>query len=178
MLKNRVCIGLCNPKSPENVGSVMRAAGNFRVDEVFYTGRRYPLAMKLNPNIAQTSRSVSRNVPLTGVNCLLDAVAAQVPIVCVEFAMNATPLPEYLHPDSAFYLFGPEDGTLSQEVIDAADAVVYAPTVGCMNLAATVNVVLYDRLSKSAQQYAGNELIRNSRDRNNNIKVRRATTAK
>jgi len=27
--------------------------------------------------------------------------------------------------------------------------VVYIPTVGCMNLAATVNVVLYDRLAKA-----------------------------
>jgi tRNA(Leu) C34 or U34 (ribose-2'-O)-methylase TrmL len=26
--------------------------------------------------------------------------------------------------------------------------VVYVPTIGCMNLAATVNVVLYDRLAK------------------------------
>jgi tRNA(Leu) C34 or U34 (ribose-2'-O)-methylase TrmL len=29
---------------------------------------------------------------------------------------------------------------------------VYIPTVGCMNLAATVNVVLYDRLAKSLRQ--------------------------
>jgi tRNA(Leu) C34 or U34 (ribose-2'-O)-methylase TrmL len=27
--------------------------------------------------------------------------------------------------------------------------VVYIPTVGCMNLAATVNVVLYDRMAKA-----------------------------
>lgn len=178
MHKPSVSIGLCNPKSPENVGSVLRAAGNFRVDSVFYTGTRYPLAMKLNPNIPQTSRSVSRNIPLTGVNCLLDAAAADMRIVCVEFAMNATPLPEYQHPESAFYLFGPEDGTLSQELIDRADAVVYVPTEGCMNLAATVNVLLYDRLTKSTTPYAGNALIRHSRDTNNNVKVRLPARAK
>jgi tRNA(Leu) C34 or U34 (ribose-2'-O)-methylase TrmL len=172
MKKATVSIGLVNPKSPENVGSVMRAAGNFRVDSVFYTGDRYPRAIACNPDIPRMSRSVSRDVPLTGVSCLLDHAAAGMKIVCVEFAMNATPLPEYQHPADAFYLFGPEDGTLSQEVIDRADAVVYVPTVGCMNLSATVNVLLYDRMIKSAQRFGSNELIRQSRDRNNNIKVR------
>jgi tRNA(Leu) C34 or U34 (ribose-2'-O)-methylase TrmL len=92
-------------------------------------------------------------------------------LVCVEFAENAIALPDYQHPEHAFYIFGPEDGTLGQDVIDRADAVVYVPTVGCMNLAATVNVVLYDRLTKSAQEVAGNTLIRESRDVNNRLKV-------
>jgi hypothetical protein len=41
-----------------------------------------------------------------------------------------------------------------------------------MNLAATVNVVLYDRLTKSSQSFAGNERIRDSRDTNNRLKVK------
>ena len=150
----------------------MRAAGNYGVDAVFYTGRRYPRAVELNPDIPKMSRSVSQNVPLSGVTRLIDEVPENMKIVCVEFAENARPLPEYQHPDRAFYVFGPEDGTLSQELIDRADAVVYVPTKGCMNLSATVNVLLYDRLIKSSQSFEGNELIRESRDRNNNIKVR------
>jgi tRNA G18 (ribose-2'-O)-methylase SpoU len=38
--KRYSCIGLYNPKSPENVGSVMRAAGCYGVSTVFYTGKR------------------------------------------------------------------------------------------------------------------------------------------
>jgi tRNA(Leu) C34 or U34 (ribose-2'-O)-methylase TrmL len=172
MKQSKVYIGLSNPKSPDNVGSVMRAAGNFRVDAVFYTGQRYPRAVALNPDIPKTGRRVGKGVPLAGVSCLLDEAATEMRVVCVEFAEHATPLTEYQHPDNALYLFGPEDGTLSQAVIDRADDVVYVPTVGCMNLAATVNVLLYDRLSKSAQRFDSNALIRQSRDRNNTIKVR------
>ena len=172
MKNSKVSIGLSNPKSPENVGSVMRAAGNYKVDSVCYTGRRYARAVELNPDIPKMSRSVSQGIPLSAVTCLLDGVADDVEIICVEFAINAIPLPEYQHPENAFYIFGPEDGTLSQEVIDSADAVVYVPTKGCMNLSATVNVLLYDRLIKSYQRIEGNDLIRKSRDRNNNIKVR------
>jgi tRNA C32,U32 (ribose-2'-O)-methylase TrmJ len=48
-------------------------------------------------------------------------------------------------------------------VVNKANSVVYIPARGCLNLAATVNVVLYDRLAKSTQYEQGNELVRQSR---------------
>ena len=171
MNESKVSIGLINPKSPENVGSVMRAAGNFRVDSVFYTGKRYPRALKLKPGTVDMSRKVSQHIPLSEAVCLIDDAPENMRIVCVEFAENAIPLPAYQHPHNAFYIFGPEDGSISQEIIDRADAVVYIPTIGCMNLSATVNVVLYDRTAKSSQRFESNELIRQSRDINNSLKV-------
>ena len=97
-------------------------------------------------------------------------------IICVDLVEGATPLPLFEHPDQALYVFGPEDGTISQAVIDQADDVVYVPTVGCMNLAASVNVLLYDRLAKSLVKQdkleTDNTLIRNSRDTNNTAFVK------
>ncbi len=171
MKKLKVSIGLVNPKSPDNVGSVMRAAGNYRVDHVFFTGERYLRALEFQRQAVNTGRQVGRNTPFSKVDCLLNEVSEGMKVVCIEFAENAMSLPEYQHPEQAFYIFGSEDGTISQSIIDKADAVVYVPTVGCMNLAATVNVVLYDRLAKSAQRIEGNALIRASRDRNNTLKV-------
>lgn len=168
------CIGLLNPKSPENVASVLRAAGNYRVDSVFYTGTRYPRAARLNPCTVDMSRKVSKDIAITGVEHLIDGIPDDSDIVCIEFAENAIALPAYQHPRDALYIFGPEDGTISQNIIDRADAVVYVPTVGCMNLAATVNVVLYDRLAKSTNEFSsleGNRLIRENRDINNCLKV-------
>ncbi len=171
MKQSKVSIGLVNPKNPDNVGSVMRAAGNFRVESVFYTGERYSRAKKYKSCTASVSRKVGQSIPLSGVACLVDSVPKDMKIVCIEFAENAMPLPEYQHPGRVFYIFGPEDGSIAQQVIDRADAVIYVPTVGCMNLAATVNVVLYDRLAKSSQRIESNELICQSRDNNNNLKV-------
>jgi tRNA(Leu) C34 or U34 (ribose-2'-O)-methylase TrmL len=172
MNEPKVIIGLINPKSPDNVGAVMRAAGNFRADSVIYTGKRYPLAVQRNPDAPDMGRKISQDIPISGVTCLLDSAPGNMKIVCVEFAENATPLPEYQHPHNAFYIFGPEDGTINQEVIDRADAVVYVPTAGCMNLSATVTVVLYDRLTKSSRNYEGNEPVRQNRDINNRLKVK------
>lgn len=174
MTDSTVSIGLVNPKNPNNVGSVMRAAGNFRVDAVFYTGKRYPRALMRNPDLPDMHRKVSQNIPLSEVSCIIDDAPLGMTIVCIEFAENAISLPEYQHPQNAFYIFGPEDGTISKDIIDRADAVVYVPTIGCMNLAATVNVVLYDRLAKSSsstEALESNALIRKSRDINNRLKV-------
>lgn len=172
MKQSQVSIGLINPKSPDNVGAVLRAAANYRVNKVFYTGDRYPRAIERKARVVDMSRKVSKDVLLSATERLLDVVTDTMKIVCIEFAINAIPLPGYQHPDNALYIFGPEDGSIDQAIIDQADAVVYVPTVGCMNLSASVNVVLYDRLAKSAEYRDSNALISENRDTNNRLKVR------
>ncbi|PTP94188.1 RNA methyltransferase [Vibrio splendidus] len=168
MNKSHVIIGLTNPKSPTNVGAVMRAAGCYLVDEVKYTGQRYEKAAKFHTD----TKSAARTIPLTAAESFLDNLDAETQIVCVELAEGATPLPRFKHPENAIYIFGPEDGSISQDVADRADHVVYVPTVGCMNLAATVNVLLYDRLAKSDEMDESNELIKRSRDNRNHLQVK------
>jgi len=164
-----VIIGLTNPKSPSNVGAVMRAAGCYQADKVLYTGKRYAQAAKF----ATDTKNVSARIPLVAEDELVAAVSEDVKVVCIELVEGATALPNFTHPDKVLYVFGPEDGTISQSVVDQADDVVYIPTVGCMNLAATVNVVLYDRLAKSQQLIGSDELIKKSRDTNNKVKIKR-----
>lgn len=165
----KVIVGLTNPKSPSNVGAVMRAAGCYGVDEVIYTGQRYQQAAKFSTD----TKNISQRIPLTPVDSLILTKDKGLEIVCVELVEGATPLPLFNHPENALYILGPEDGSISQMVVDNADHVVYIPTTGCMNLAATVNVVLYDRLAKSDDLVASDELIKQSRDTNNKIKIKK-----
>ncbi|WP_440873743.1 RNA methyltransferase [Thalassotalea sp. PLHSN55] len=168
MKNSYVAIGLTNPKSPTNVGAVMRAAGCYQADEVFYTGQRYARAAKYNTD----TKNVADKIPLQAKEALLDDIDQDIKVVCVDLVEGAIALPEFEHPEKALYIFGPEDGTISQTVVDQAHAVVYVPTVGCMNLAASVNVLLYDRLAKSTHHQDGDQLIKKSRDTNNKVKVK------
>ncbi len=168
MSKTKVTIGLTNPKSPTNVGAVMRAAGCFSADAVNYTGQRYERAAKYQTD----TQNRIRNIPLTAVDCLVKAAPENAKIICVDLVEGAVPLPDFEHPENACYIFGPEDGTIEQDVIDKADYVVYIPTIGCLNLAMSVNVVLYDRASKLNTIKASDELVCQSRDRNNKVKVK------
>ncbi len=52
------------------------------------------------------------------------------------------------HPEDAFYVFGPEDGGLPKPVRLLCHRFAVIPTHHCLNLAAAVNVVLYDRRLK------------------------------
>ncbi|MHA2939722.1 RNA methyltransferase [Vibrio sp. RC27] len=169
MMKSKmVIIGLYNPKSPTNVGAVIRAAGCYQADQIRYSGRRYERAAKFHTD----THNAKKTVELMGVDDLTSGLDANTKIVCVELAVGATALPEFQHPEQAIYIFGPEDGSLPQSIVDQADDVVYVPTTGCMNLAASVNVLLYDRLSKSHREHSDKDIIGN-RDNKNRLTVSR-----
>jgi tRNA(Leu) C34 or U34 (ribose-2'-O)-methylase TrmL len=134
-------IGLHLPKNNSNIGSVLRAAGNFGVSMVAVSGKRYSKA-------PTDTMKQYRHTPLFQVNDLHDLVPYACVPVAVDIIDGAIDLTKYTHPERAFYIFGPEDGTLGREIIDWCRDVVYVPTNRCMNLAGTVHVVLYDRLAK------------------------------
>ncbi|WP_341218449.1 RNA methyltransferase [Neptunomonas phycophila] len=168
MPEPRVSIGLVNPKSPTNVGAVLRASGCFQAEAVFYTGERYDRAERFHTDTQNRAQSI----PLQRVANLIEAVPPTTKVVCVDLVDGAVPLTRFEHPAEALYIFGPEDGTISQDIIDRADDVVYIPANGCLNLAATVNVVLYDRMSKTEHDLANNDQILAIRDRNNRVRVK------
>lgn len=162
-----VSIGLINPKSPENVGMVMRAAGCYAANQVFYTGERYNRARQFFTD----TKNAHVTIPLNGVDDLIANIPENAKVIAIELIEGATPLMEFDHPDNAFYIFGPEDGSISQAVLDRCDHVVYIPTVGCMNLAATVNVVLYDRLAKRPGTIVEDRPIAANRDTNSRGRI-------
>jgi len=166
--EQQVNIGLINPKSPSNVGAVLRAAGCYQANSIYYTGKRYANAAKFNTD----TKNLKDKIPLIGLEGIEDAFAKDVSIICVDLVEGAIPLPEFQHPENALYIFGPEDGSIPQDVIDKSHAVVYVPTIGCMNLAASVNVLLYDRLVKNKNYDVSVDLIKKSRDTNNKTKVK------
>lgn len=162
-------IGLIDPKSPQNIGSVLRAAGCYQVSSIHYTGTRYDRAKQY---VTDTKKRHLQLEPKQLDDILQVANNNNLAKIAIELVEGACPLPDFVHPPNAFYVFGPEDGSIPQEIINGCDAVVYIPTIGCMNLAATVNVVLYDRLAKSPPLAFNDELIIASRDTNNRTSIK------
>ena len=135
------CIGLESPKFAENVGGALRAAGCYGAAMVASSGQRFK-------SMATDTKKLYRHLPYLTVEDLRQAIPHLCVPVAVELVADATPLPDFDHPERAFYIFGPEDGCISDTVMEWVQRRVYVPTEGCMNLAATINVVLYDRLCK------------------------------
>lgn len=137
-------IGLHYPKNVINVGSVLRAVHAFGARLVVVEGQRYR-------RVPTDTTQAAKHVPL-----LHGRLQEMVPFDCVPVAVDlvtsAQSLHGYVHPQRAFYVFGPEDSTLGEGTLRWCRDVIYVPTNGCLNLAACVNVVLYDRSKKMQRQ--------------------------
>lgn len=137
-------VGLHHPKNPANVGGALRAAYCYGAKSVMVSGNRKGIR-----HAADTTK-IWRHDPVFCVDDLGSVIPFDCVPVAIDLVAGAVPLPEYRHPIRAFYVFGPEDGTLGDSVLSWCRDVVMVPTTQCMNLAATVNVVLYDRLAKQS----------------------------
>lgn len=133
-------VALRRPKNISNVGSVLRAAGCYGVSMVVLESQRV--------RSAADTQKAWRHIPTMLVDDVFDARPLQAEAVAVDLVDGARSLVDFIHPERAFYIFGPEDGTLDEETLSRCQKRVMVPTNFCMNLAAAVNVVLYDRLAK------------------------------
>lgn len=138
------CIGLVNPKTPSNMGGALRAAGCYGASLVVLAGAR---PIKLGKLVTYTMKAY-RHIPAQLCDDIFDAIPYDCVPVAVDLIEGAKSLPSYAHPERAFYIFGAEDSTLGRKITDRCRDIIVVPTTVCMNLAATVNVVLYDRLAK------------------------------
>ena len=143
-------IGLHRPKDRHNIGGVLRAAQCYGVSAVMLSGDR--ISGDQIKHAANTTQS-HRHIPVLrgDLRGLVPYGAVPVAVDLVEGAEN---LIDFDHPHSAFYVFGPEDGTLGKATLDWCPRRVMVPTAFCMNLAATVNVILYDRIAKQQRKMA------------------------
>jgi len=150
VVRGFAAIGLHRPKNNVNVGAVLRAAWCYGAALIVADGTRYRKSRT-------DTHKAHRKIPLVQTGDVFDAIPYDCVPVAVDLVEGAQSLFDYEHPERAFYIFGPEDGTLGAKTIDRCRDVVYIPTQACMNLAATVNVVLYDRANKRGQKNRNTE---------------------
>ena len=145
MTEGSVSVALHRPSRRQNIGGVLRAADVYGVELVVLGGGDLPPEPLGHPS--DTSKAWLR-IPVVFADDVLDVLPEQHVTVAVERVAEATSLPEFEHPDSAAYLFGPENGSLDEAILEHCTHVVSIPGHECSNLAAAVNVVLYDRIAK------------------------------
>jgi tRNA(Leu) C34 or U34 (ribose-2'-O)-methylase TrmL len=92
-----------------------------------------------------------RHVPVLEVDEIFDAMPNDCTPVAVEITDNATNLVNFVHPERACYIFGPENGSISSKILNKCQFIVKIPTTMSLNLGMTVNIVMYDRLAKAAR---------------------------
>ena len=142
---------LIDPKYPHNVAAAIRACSCFGVEQLFWTGHRVRLeSFKRLPR--EEGMKGYKEVVWKNEERPFD-VLRRTP-VCVEIGRGSTPLPSFVHPQDAIYVFGPEDGGVPGQVRKHCHHFTYISARHCLNLAAALNVILYDRIQKDPNVWA------------------------
>ena len=124
MTEGFAAIGLHRPSRPENIGGVLRAADKFGV-ELVLLGRGTAAGAARTPDRNDASMATCPG----GVRRpRLDVLPEQCVSVAVERVAEAEPLPEHGHPERAMYIFGPENGSLDETMLERCTHVVSIPT--------------------------------------------------
>ena len=138
---------LTNPKFSANVGAAVRAASCFGVKQVWWTGDRVKMPGKGERLPREERMKGYKDVELRQ----FDRPFEHFPSPCVPIAIELLPgsecLTDFVHPENAVYVFGPEDGNIGNSRRHC-HRFVKIPSKHCTNLAAAVYIVLYDRMLK------------------------------
>jgi tRNA G18 (ribose-2'-O)-methylase SpoU len=125
-----------------NLGNLMRSAHGFGAAFTFTIGASYQ-ALEAR---ADTSKG-RQHLPHYSWGSVGElALPEGCRLIGVELLDEAIDLPSFRHPLRAAYVLGPEQGTLSPELLARCDHVVRIPTSFCINLAMAGAVVMYDRV--------------------------------
>jgi tRNA(Leu) C34 or U34 (ribose-2'-O)-methylase TrmL len=158
-----IAVVLERVKYSHNLAAAIRAAACFGAESVYWTGKRFAFAdgerlpREERMKGYRSVRVSDHRRPLDDI-CDRDAPFRPVP-VCVELTPSAQPLWTFGHPMHAAYVFGPEDGHVSQALRAACHRFVYIPAHHCLNLAAAVNVVLAHRALQLYDDGYGEPLV-------------------
>ena len=115
-------IGLVRPKDKHNVGSVLRAARCYNSSLVVVQGERTKI------KVASDTTHASRHMPVIRGEDLFDHIPYGAEPVAVDLVPGAVSLVDFKHPSAAFYIFGPEDGTLGKSITDRCAHKIMVPT--------------------------------------------------
>jgi tRNA(Leu) C34 or U34 (ribose-2'-O)-methylase TrmL len=143
-------VALLDPKYPHNVGAALRACSCWGIGQLWWTGRRVSPDVPRGERLPREERMKGyRSVQMVRDDRVFDRFEpGAVTPVAVELRSNVESLVTFEHPEDALYVFGPEDGSLPKPIRLLCHRFVVIPTHHCLNLAAAVNVVLYDRRLK------------------------------
>lgn len=141
-------IALINPRYGHNVGNAVRAASNFGIEQVWWTGDRFTLDEEKARLPREERMKGYKDVELIQFDDFFDHFPSDIVPVAIERRPNSENIVDFVHPEKAVYVFGPEDGSIESVHLRHCHRFVQIPTPYCLNLAAAVNIVLYDRMLK------------------------------
>lgn len=140
-------IGIYEPKTEENIGSLWRTAHVLGADYIFLISKKYK---KQKTDVFKTWSKI----PLFQFEDF-DAFYNSIPYSCmlvgIEQDKSALDIQAYVHPQRAVYLLGSENKGLPKVIKEKCHHLVQLPGKESLNVAVAGSLVIYDRINKEYQ---------------------------
>lgn len=137
-------IGIYQPKTEHNIGTLWRTAHIFGASFIFVIGGKYT-------KHASDILKVWSKIPLLQfdtIQAFLDTCPYSCKIVGLELHETAIPIHQYTHPDRAIYLLGSENNGLPKQLIDKCHDLIQLPGARSLNVAVAGSITVFDRINK------------------------------
>ncbi len=141
-MRGYFAIGVEGISKSMNVGNLVRSAHAFGASFVFTVAADARAGRAPSDTSKTHTQLPFYRWPSIGEMALPDDCT----LVGVELMDDAVDLPSFRHPLKAAYVFGPERGSLSPEMLAYCAHTVKIPTSFCINVATAGAVVMYDRI--------------------------------
>ena len=148
--KTRLIVILDNIRSLNNIGSVFRTSDAFLIEKIYLCGiTATPPHKDIHKTALGSTDAVAWEYAKNTLDIIKDLQAKKVKILAIEQAENATMLNNFVPQLETTYavVFGNEVKGVSQEVVNASDAVIEIPQYGTkhsLNISVCVGVVVWE----------------------------------
>ncbi|WP_035843767.1 RNA methyltransferase [Crocinitomix catalasitica] len=141
-------IGLYQPKTHHNVGTLWRSAYILGAKFIFIIDGKY------NHQSSDSQKTWSK-IPFykyDDFDQFYKTLPYSTQLVGVEMSDNSTAITNFAHPARGAYLLGAEDNGLPKHVINRCHHLVQLPGESSLNVAVSGSLIMYDRILKWEKQ--------------------------
>jgi tRNA G18 (ribose-2'-O)-methylase SpoU len=137
-------IGIYEPKTKINLGTLWRSANLFGTTFIFTIGSRYKYQ-------ESDTMHTERHIPLFTYDTFTDfykSLPMASDIVAIELDENSVPIKTFKHPQRAVYLLGAEDKGIPESILKKCKHIVQLPGKFSLNVSVAGSIVMFDRINK------------------------------
>lgn len=139
--------------NPQNIGAVLRLAGNFNAERVIVCSDDFQLRKRKMRATATTSYDAVDWEILT-VEQTFASIPDDYTVIAIETASDAADIRDFSFPEKSVIVMGNERFGLPEEALKRCEKVLFIPMPGfvkSMNVSHALSVVLYERFRQFGQ---------------------------
>jgi len=144
---------LDHPKTPENIGSIMRLAGNLGIRELFIIGKEEDYRLSKVKKASSTAWGLVKLI-FCNTESLIEFNNEGIPLIAIETCENASNIYNFNFPEKFAIVLGNEAYGISENTLKLCDKALFIPLPGkvkSMNVSQAATATMFEWYRQTCQ---------------------------